>query len=383
MKMNHVRQLLSGLGLLLLLLRANLAFANDGSPRHWQVIPQPGSTPTFSDMTAPANGDVNPYGVAFVPYGFPSGGPLKPGDIIVSNFNNSANLQGTGTTIVRVNNGGSPTLFFQGQTGLGLTTALGVLKGGFVLVGNLPSTDGSGSCVAESGPMQNVGQGGLLVIDKNGNLVKQLTSASMLNGPWDLALSDGGRNAQVFVSNALSGTVTRLDLRIAGDGDDDKDDAVIIEKETQIASGYVHHCDPAAFVVGPTGLALKKDTDILYVSSTGDNAIFAIPNASSRATDAGMGTVVVQDQTHLHGPLGLALAPNGDLISTQGDAVNPDPNQQSEVVEFTPSGQFVSEFSVDPVAGSAFGLAIRPFESGFIFATVDDNTAVLDIWVVQ
>ena len=39
--------------------------------------------------TVPANGDVNPYGVAFVPPGFPTGGTLSPGDILVSNFNNS------------------------------------------------------------------------------------------------------------------------------------------------------------------------------------------------------------------------------------------------------------------------------------------------------
>ena len=50
--------------------------------------------------TVPANGDVNPYGVAFVPQGFQRGnGPLQPGDILVSNFNNSSNLQGTGTTL--------------------------------------------------------------------------------------------------------------------------------------------------------------------------------------------------------------------------------------------------------------------------------------------
>lgn len=380
MKRNSVCWVL-GCGLLLILLTANLTVAkedgHDGSP----VLPQLMSSPTFSDSTVPANGDVNPYGVAFVPDGFPSGGPLHPGDIVVSNFNNSANLQGTGTTIVKVNNGSPPTLFFQGQAGLGLTTALGVLKGGFVLVGNLPSTDGSGSCIAESGPMQNVGQGGLLVIDKNGNLVKQLTSASLLNGPWDLTVRDEGQFAQVFVANALSGTVTRLDLHVSGDSDNG--DGVVVVGETQIASGYVHRCDPAAFVVGPTGLALNKGTDTLYVSSAGDNAIFAIHNASSRSTDAGMGHVVVQDQTHLHGPLGLVLAPNGDLISTQGDAVNPDPNQQSEVVEFTPGGRFVSEFSVDPVAGSAFGIALKPFDDGFVFATVDDNTAVLDIWTVQ
>jgi len=359
---------------------ASVAFADDAKA---PVIPQLTPSPNFSDSTLPPNGDVNPYGVAFVPHGFPGGGPLRAGDIIVSNFNNSGNLQGTGTTIVRVNNGNLPTVFFQGETGLGLTTALVALKGGFVLVGNLPSTDGSGTCVAETGRNQNVGQGSLLVIDKSGNLVNQLTSPSLLNGPWDLTVRDDGKRAKVFVSNALSGTVTRLDVRIVGDADGDKKDALIVEKETQIASGYLHRCDPAAFVVGPTGLALDKKKDILYVSSTGDNAIFAISDASDRTSDAGMGKPVVTDQNHLHGPLGLVLARNGDLISTQGDAVNPDPKQPSELVEFTPKGQFVSQLSVDPAPGGAFGLALRPLQDGFVLATVDDNTVVLDIWVVK
>lgn len=375
MKKNRVGGIFA-LGTLLILLTGNFAMAQDQDQGGAPLIPRLSAAPTFSDSTVPADGDVNPYGVAFVPDGFPSGSPLHAGDIIVSNFNNGANLQGTGTTIVKVNNGNPPTLFFQGQQGLGLTTALGVLKGGFVLVGNLPSTDGSGACIAESGPTQNVGQGGLLVIDKHGNLVMQLTDANLLNGPWDLTVRDEGQFAQVFVANALSGTVTRLDLRVTSSG-------VVVLREIQIASGYAHRCDPAAFVVGPTGVALNQETDTLYVSSAGDNAIFAIRNASVRTSDAGMGKVVVQDQVHLHGPLGLALAPNGNLLSAQGDAVNPDPNHQSEMVEFTLGGQFVSEFSVDPVAGSAFGLAVRALDDGFIFATVDDNIAVLNIWVVS
>jgi hypothetical protein len=370
----------------------------DGDNKNSPIIPQLTPSPTFSDSTVPSNGDVNPYGVAFVPKGFPDGGPLRPGDIIVSNFNNSGNLQGTGTTIVRVNNGGAPTLFFQGQQGLGLTTALGILSPGLVLVGNLPSLDGTGMCVAESGPNQNVGQGGLLVIDKNGNLVKTLTSATLLNGPWDLTLRDHGRHASVFVANALSGTVTRLDLRVGSKGENDgekggmndaKDrtkgvhDNVVVENATQIASGYSHRCDPAAFVVGPTGVALDEEKDILYVSSTLDNAIFAISNASDRTSDAGTGHLVVQDQVHLHGPLGLVLAPNGDLISTQSDVINTDPNQLSEVVEFSAEGKFVAQFQVDPNAGSAFGIALRSHGNGFTFATVDDTTAVLDIWDVH
>src|SRR5262252_8414546 len=96
--------------------------------------------------TIPGNGDLNPYGVATVPKGFPSGGTVNPGDILVSNFNSSANLQGTGTTIVRIQSSGPASIFFQGTAPLGLSTALNILRAGFVVVGNFPSPDLSGSC---------------------------------------------------------------------------------------------------------------------------------------------------------------------------------------------------------------------------------------------
>src|ERR1700722_6042708 len=83
--------------------------------------------PVRAVSTVPANGDVNPYGVAFVPPGFPTGGAINPGDILVSNFNNSMNLQGTGTTIVDVPPTQPVFQFFGGTAPLGLTTALNVL----------------------------------------------------------------------------------------------------------------------------------------------------------------------------------------------------------------------------------------------------------------
>jgi hypothetical protein len=82
-------------------------------------------------------------------------------------------------------------------------------------------------------------------------------------------------------------------------------------------------------------------------------------------------------------PLGLLRAPNGDLITAQGDAINPDARHPSEIVEFTSTGRFVAQFPVNPAAGSAFGLALEAFEDGFRFAAVDDALNVLDIWVVR
>jgi hypothetical protein len=154
--------------------------------------------------TIPAtNGDLNPYGVAIVPQGFPSGGAIAPGDVLVSNFNNSGNAQGTGTTIVQLTpNGlvappGQATTFFPGPSGLGLTTALGVLRRGFVLVGNVPT---SGGVIQPPGS--------LVFLDRNGNQIGSTTN--QLNGPWDLTIDDEFDHALVFVSNVNTGTVTRL-----------------------------------------------------------------------------------------------------------------------------------------------------------------------------
>jgi hypothetical protein len=317
--------------------------------------------------TVPANGDVNPYGVAFVPNGFPNAGSVQTGDILVSNFNNSANLQGTGTTIVRITPTGGVSVFFQGKSGLGLTTALGVLKRGFVLVGNLPTTDGSSSTVQ---------QGSLLILNRSGAMVANLSDPAMLDGPWDLAVHDEGSRSQVFVSNVLNGTVTRLDLSIS-------DTAVTVSSSTRIASGYAHRFDPAALVIGPTGLAYDTDHDVLYVASTGDNKIFAIDHARGASKDAGMGRVVYTDNTHLHGPLGLALAPNGHLITANGDAVNPG-GMQNELVEFTIGGQFVAQFQVDSgTGGGAFGLAFGGSGGETRFAAVDDVQNTLRIWTLR
>ena len=146
----------------------------------------------------------------------------------------------------------------------------------------------------------------------------------------------------------------------------------------------MHRCDPAALVVGPTGLAYDAEADVLYVASTGDNAIFAIPNARESRQDAGMGTLVYSDQMHLHGPLALVLAPNGHLLTANGDAVNPDPNQPSEIVEFTRTGRFIAQFSVNSTGiGGAFGIALSGSDDEFRFAAVDDILNALDVWIVR
>lgn len=323
----------------------------------------------INSSTIPANGDVNPYGVAFVPQGFPSSAALKIGDVLVSNFNDSTNAQGRGTTIIRLTPNGSvaapgAAMTFFTSTRPGLSTALGVLRAGLVLVGNVPTTDGT---------FGTIGPGALQVIDRNGHFLQALTDNVFLDGPWDLAVVDAGSQAQVFVSNVLNGTVSRLDVSVHATG-------LTVLKKTTIAKGYTHVPNMAALILGPTGLAFDRHNDTLYVASTADNAIYAVRQAASRTVAAQRGMLIFSDP-HLRGPLALKFAPNGHLLTANGDAVNADLTHPSEIVEFTKSGEFIAEYDVDPSQGGAFGIDVaNDAEGSFNFAAVDDVPSSLSVF---
>jgi len=322
-----------------------------------------------NSSTIPANGDLNPYGVAFVPEDFPAGGKLAAGDVLVSNFNNGNNLQGTGTTIIkltpagRIAPPGDAEVFFP-STQAGLSTALGVLRGGFVVVGNVPTKDGT---------VKTISAGGLQIIDRHGRWLATWTDPVLLDGPWDLALDDDGSLAHIYVSNVLNGTVTRLDVEVAPNG-------VTLLKKTAIAHGYPHRPNAAALVLGPTGLALDADRDTLFVASTADNSIYRIDNASTTTSSVNRGALVFTG-SHLHGRLALRLAPNGNLLTANGDAVNIDAEHPSEITEFTQTGQFVREYNVDASEGGAFGLdVVADPTAPFNFAAIDDVTNNLSVY---
>jgi DNA-binding beta-propeller fold protein YncE len=325
--------------------------------------------PAFQASTIPANGDVNPYGVAFVPASVPTDGSLQQGAILVSNFNNSANMQGTGTTVVQVTPQGETSLFFtstQGKTGL--SAALGILADGIVISGYLPSTDGT---------FQTAQPGGLLFIDRRGTLLGTLTDPKLFDGPWGMAINDHGAGfAQVFVSNVENGSITRLDLSYSPSGE-----SITTIGAYTIGSSFPFSGDAAAFEVGPSGMAYDEVHDVLYVSSEVDSAIYAIAGAGNLTSTANTGKLVYQDLTHLHGPLDLALTPDGHLLVANSDGRNADPNQPSELVEFNVGGEFLSQFSLDPDSGGAFGLATHFLGHGALrVAAVDDNQNLLNMW---
>jgi hypothetical protein len=318
-----------------------------------------------SVSTVPGNGDVNPYGIAFVPKNIAAGGGLQAGDILVTNFNNSNNLQGTGTTIMRVNvSTGQISTFYAGPASRGgFSAAIGILSNGIVLAGNLLTADGT-AATAQPGVIS--------VFDRYGNFLGTFGS---VDGPWGMTVYDTGNGisgtAHAFISNVLSGTVVRYNISYSPTN--------ISTGATVVATGFNHRGDPAALELGPAGLAYSASNDTLYVASSFDNAVYLIPTAMAAQAPVSA-AIVFQDFTHLHGPLGLAILPNGHFLVANSDGSNADPNQPSELVEYTAGGQFIAQSSIDPNNGGAFGLAVNNMGWGTVrVAYVDDNTNTLKI----
>jgi hypothetical protein len=345
----------------------------------WSIAADAANSPFLSTLhhlstiasTVPANGDLNPYGVAVVPT---TTGMLVANNILVSNFNNAFNLQGTGTTIVQVSPGGAVNLFARLDPallpgacpgGVGLTTALVALRSGFVIVGSLPTTDGT-AATAQAGC--------LIILNSSGQAVGTV-SGNGINGPWDMTALDMGTGAVLFVSNVLNGTVAangavvfqgsvlRIVLSIPMNG------APTATSFTTIASGFPERTDPAALVIGPTGLGLGAD-GTLFVADTLMSRIGAIPNAVARTTNAVAGLTVAQGGP-LNQPLGLALATNGDIFTVNAG--------NSLIVETTPGGTRVGARSVDVShsrngAGTLFGLAVAPTGTGVYLVNDGNNT---------
>jgi hypothetical protein len=345
-----------------------------------------GFTPRTLASTVPTNGDVNPYGIVTVPR---TVGALHRGDLLVSNFNNNSNLpageQGRGTTIVEIPPGdrdqtvGDAPVFAQIDAsklpgpcpgGVGLTTALAVTRSGFVIVGSLPTTNG----------VSNTAQAGcLLVLNSSGKVIETI-AGDPINGPWDMTAVDHGFFTTLYVANVLNGTLAASsDPTVPGNVVDGGTVVRIqlltipgvrpvVLDEDVIATGFPERTDPSPLVIGPTGVALGAD-GTLYVADTLDNRIAAIDDATFREFPARNAGRTVSVGGSLNGPLGMMLAPNGDILTANGGDGN--------IVETTPAGDQVATVQADPSAGDLLGLTVSPGVDGVYF--VDDGTNTLDL----
>jgi hypothetical protein len=322
--------------------------------------------PSVSVSTVPVNtpeaGDQNPYGVAVVPI---DSCKLKRGHILVSNFNNASNLQGTGSTIVDVDPiTQTQSVFFDSAgTQIGLTTALVALRAGFVVVGAAP-------LVPTSTP--TVGPGALLFLDSNGHVVQTLTDSALLLGPWDMTVNETDVDRpKLFVSNVLAGTVVRINVHV-------HDGQITIDSITRIGSGFAFSTNPAALVIGPTGLAWDGERDELFIADTGNNRIAELDHVSRADHDLGSGDTVFSGAP-LQGPLGLLLTPGRHLVAVNGDAVLSG-TPFNLAVEISRGGQLIATRQLDSgTPGALFGIALTVFEREVSLVFVDDNDVTVKI----
>jgi hypothetical protein len=331
-----------------------------------------GDSATTLGSTVPANGDVNPYGIARVPRTM---GRLVEGRFLVSNFNNAANEQGTGTTIVQMQPNGAMQLFAQIDAssascpgGIGLTTALVALRSGFVVVGSLPTTDGT-SATAKAGC--------LIILNSNGKVVETI-SGHHINGPWDMTAAEDDGAFVLFVTNVLNGTVA-AGGKIVNEGTVarlfftvPKSGAPELRDSSVIADGFPERTDPGALVIGPTGVAFNENTGNLFVADSLDNRIAVIHHALVRTNATWKGDTVFKGGA-LNDPLGVSLYGH-DLFVANGDDGN--------IVEIDVSmGKQVDVDLVDasgspPGSGALFGVwAVNGSEIYF----VDDATNTFNV----
>ena len=327
--------------------------------------------------TVPASGDQNPYAVLVAPV---SAGRIEKDDVLVTNFNDKQNLQGLGTTIMAFRPSTRQMTVFatlprhlpECPGGVGLTTALTMLKAGWIVVGSLPSQDGTTA---------TKGSGCLMVLDAQGNLASVI-KGSLIDGPWgNMAVVDRGTSATLFVSNTGFGVgapgqgvvrnanIVRIELSVPPGG------KPAVTGQTVIGNGFGQRADKDVFVIGPTGLALGEN-GALYVSDAIDNRIARIPDALTRTGSAGTGQTVTEGGL-LKRPLAMVTAPNGNLLVTNA--------QNGQLVELDPrSGQQLHAIWIDasraqtpPGNGNLFGIAMVPDGSGFYYVKDELNALVL------
>ena len=254
-----------------------------------------------------------------------------------------------------------------------------MLKSGWVIVGSLPSKDGTTA---------TRGEGCLLVLDPNGKLVA-IWAGPTISGPWgNVAVLDKGTSATLFISMAgfdvpgprvldpathypivlHKATVLRLELAIP------EGKAPVLTSQTVVASGLAQRADADNFLFGPTGLALGED-GTLYATNGLENTIIAIDRATTRADSAGTGRVVTKDGL-LAWPLAMAWTPEKHLIVTNG--------KNGQLVELDPvTGKQIYAQWIDndqaqspPGNGDLFGIAMTPDGKGFYYVEDDMNTLV-------
>ena len=335
-----------------------------------QSIAELHSISVVASTVDPEKMDQNPYGIVIVPKGAAVTGSLLPGDLLVSNINNSNNVMGLGTTVELIRPSDShpvPRTFFSGAAS----------PIAMVLNANATSL-----WIANYGLDQNGFTGNVDVVNNKGVLFAHgSVTDPRLEGSWGQGFNGqpvGGPVPPVFFdTNTLTGAVYRLQHFVATSEGPDFAGATI----TQIAM-LGHSGTTINDVVGPQGMAWSETNDTLYIADPMNNRIVAVPNSTT--TTNGSFYVVFQGLP-LNQPAGVALNPiNGDLL-----VVNQGDNKIIEIAPRTPDSDDTHVVAirlldkakvVNGVGSALFGVAATTDAAGnLVVYFTNDNTNTVNL----
>jgi hypothetical protein len=297
-----------------------------------------GATPVIGTLTIttigstvdPTNGDQNPYGLAIAPA---TAGLLTAGDLVICNFNDSANVQGNGTTIEILHPaaGSTPTRMVQDPN----------LKGCAAL-----------SIGADEGPWAAAYSSNLAPFYGADGTLKSTLSGGPWSGPWGSVFVPGpGAGGGTYVlSNATSGSLVSVD--IGG------------TTFTTVVTGFsLNQGAVPGNILGAAGLTYDSTHDTMFVVDSNQNRVVAFSgwnslganaiNVNSDGTFSGPSASSAQvlfSGTPLNGPISAAQLFNGDLVvGNTGDNI---------LVEISQAGHVVATQNLDTGAvGALFGIA--------------------------
>ena len=313
---------------------------------------------TIGSTVDPMNGDQNPYGLDIAKV---TSGLINAGDLVICNFNNSANVQGTGTTIVALHPtpGSTPRRIAQDKSLLGCDA---------LAIGGPPIW------AAAFGANDNP------IVSPSGTIINTLTGGPF-HGPFGQAFSPRSGpfgNAAFYESNAGDGSIVRINITNSGFTFD------------VIAKGFAINGGEPGSILGPSGLQYNRTTDTLYVVDGDNNSVVTFSGVTT--IPAGGITVsglsfsgpfasrahVMFAGSPLNGPISSALLNNGNLVV--GNTL--DPAGKNLMVELSPTGAVLNVKNVDTGAGGAlFGMVAvegasnsTPGSTKIYFNDDNDNT---------
>lgn len=317
----------------------------------------------------------NPYGLTIAPA---TAGLITAGDLIACNFNNAANTQGAGTTIVGLHArvGAMPYHVAQ-STSLTGCNALAMV---------------SDDSIAAAAYSANV-----FAFVSSGGTVSNPFASYAFAEPWGAAYvaAGGAASAALYVTNVGTGTGTASIDRIELNGDTPT-------SFTEIAKGFCGAGAPGA-IYAPSGLTYDVSIDTLYVVDTSSYSVVALSNVSQIGADGvlvngGCGghtptpalqfsgpsaasARVIATRGQFNAPISAALLADGDLIVGNGDIDNPaTPNLAFEI---SPALGFVGQplqLDTSGTPGALFGIAATVDSNGNqIIYFNDDNTNTVNV----